>query len=159
MKRGIEERDGRYTNVNLVPFEISPIECILVEADDCPVDGEPIGLIGGNANGVSMQDLANTSRFGVDHKLGDAGVEAVQLLYAIYCIVNSLLGNLERPGNPISISYVISLLLLQPLDLPVLRHDDLLEGANSSLDQRDTVLEGFLSEGNDLLAILVTDLV
>jgi len=159
MKRGIEERDGRYTNVNLVPFEISPIECILVEADDCPVDGEPIGLIGGNANGVSMQDLANASRFWVDHELGDAGMEAVQLLYVIYCIVNSLLGNLERPSNPINISYVISLLLLQPFDLPVLRHDDLLEGANSSLDQRGTILEGLVAEGDDLLAMLVTDLV
>ena len=82
----------------------------------------------------------------------------VQLLYVVHRIVDSLLGNLERPGNPSGSPCAIGLLLLQPLDLPVFRHDYLLEGAGPSLDHGCAVLEGLVAEDDDL-AMLAADLV
>jgi hypothetical protein len=41
----------------------------------------------------------------------------------------------------------------------VLRLDDLLEGADPSLDHGGAVLEGLVAEGDDLLAMLAADLV
>ena len=52
--------------MNLVPLGFSP------------VDGEPTRLAG-DAKGVGVQNLANTSLVESYHELGHAGVEAVQL--------------------------------------------------------------------------------
>lgn len=72
-QHGIDKRDGRCTDVNLVPLEISPVESVLVEVDDGPVDGEPVRLFRGDADRVGVQDLANTSQVAGGHELGDAG--------------------------------------------------------------------------------------
>ena len=62
--------------------------------DDGPV-GEPVRLVGGDADWADVQDLANISLVGSGHELGDAGVETVQLLYVVRRVVHSLLGALE----------------------------------------------------------------
>jgi hypothetical protein len=54
-------------------------------------------------------------------------VEAIQLLYVVRHAFHGLLGDPERPGDLLGITHAIGLLLLQPLDLLILRHDDLLE--------------------------------
>ena len=120
--------------------------------DDGQVDGEPVG---GDADWVGVRDLANISLVGGGHELGDAGVETVQLLYVVRRVVHSLLGDLEAlailSGFPVPSA--------QPLHLPVLRLDDLLEGADPSVDRGGAVLEGLVVEGDDLLAMLAADLV
>ncbi len=85
----IDERDWRRTYVNLVPLEISPVESVLVNVDDGPVDGEPVRLVR-DAHGVGVQDLANTLPVGGGHELGDAGMEAVQLLYVVPRVDHSI---------------------------------------------------------------------
>jgi len=113
----IDERDGRRTDVNLVSTEIIPVESVLAELDDGPVDGKRIGFVGGGADGVGVQDMADASLVGGGHGLGDAGVEAVQLLNVVRRAFHDVLGDPERPGDPVGISHGIGLLLLQPLDL------------------------------------------
>ena len=102
--------------------------------------------------------MADTSLVRGGHELGDVGVEAVQLLYVVRCTFHGPLGDQEGPGEPLSISLAIVLLLSQPFDLLVLRLDDLLKDANPSLDRGGAVLEGLVAEGDDILAMLAAGL-
>ena len=149
----IEEPDGRRTYAKLVSLETSRVESVLVKVDVGSVDGKRVRLVA-DADGFDVEDLANTPPVEGCHELGDAGVEADQLLYVVHRIDHSLLGDLERPSDPLGVSRAIGLLLSQPLHLPILRLDDLLEGASPSLDHGGAVLKSLVAVGDDLLTML-----
>ena len=72
-------------------FSSSPRQSMWTPVDDGPVDGEPVRLVGGDADGVGVQDLANISLVGSGHELGDAGVETVPC-----CILENLVEGFDR---------------------------------------------------------------
>lgn len=66
---------GGHTDVYFIALEIIPVEGVLVELDDGPVDGEPVGPVGGGADRVSVQHITDDPLIGGEHGLGDAAVE------------------------------------------------------------------------------------
>jgi len=140
----IEWRDRRRTNVDRITLEVGPVERIVAELNGGPVDGEPLGP-GGDANGVGVKDMADKSLVGGEHRLGDAGVEVVKLLYVFGRVGHSPLLAPEGAGNPVGISRAIGLMLVQSLDALLRRRDNLLQPTNPRLDLGNGVLEALFT--------------
>jgi hypothetical protein len=97
--------------------------------------------------------MADNSLTGGAHRLGDAGVEAVQLLYVFGRDSHLLPLAPESAGDPIRVSRAIGLLLLQPLDALLRRNNNILQRTDPRLDLGDGVLEALFPLDDDLLAM------
>ena len=134
---------------------MAPIESVFVEPDDGPVDRKSVRSIGGDTNGVGVEDRADGALLRVSYELRNLAVKAVQLFHIPRRLNHILLGLQERCGDCLGISPAFGLLPLQPTNLLLRRSVDFVEGAYSRHNIGGGVLVGLAAKGDDLLAMPV----
>lgn len=143
---------GKRTDVNLVALELGPVKCVLGELDSGPVEGVPVGSVGG-ADGVCVEDEADGSLLWVGHELRHISVDLVQAFNAPLRLPYLLVGLQEQPGDLPGIPPAVGLELAQPKDPALQRVVGFMQYADPVHDVGGGVLVGLAAKDYNLLAV------